>query len=103
MAVNRGLYFILFLILVSVHANGQIIDLSKPIRVKSGLISLDSALRATSLQAGVVFSFNSKKINTKQRINLGGNEFTLAQFLSQLEKKDLKIKIIENYIVLTPR
>ncbi|MGC4022203.1 MAG: hypothetical protein QM734_09790 [Cyclobacteriaceae bacterium] len=103
MAVNRGLYLILLLILVSVNVNGQIIDLSKPIRVKSGLISLDSALRATSLQAGVVFSYNSKKINTKQRIDLGGNEFTLAQFLSQLEKKDLKIKIIENYIVLSPR
>jgi len=41
-------------------------------------------------------------LNTKQKFNFG-EVTTLAQFLSQLEKAGLKIKIIENYIVLSPQ
>lgn len=99
--VGKSLLVPLFLF-AWIHVNGQAVDLSMPIRLKAAITSLDSGLRATSQQVGVVFSYNSKKLNTKQAINFG-LVTTLAQFLSQLEKTGVKIKIIENYIVLSPQ
>lgn len=103
MAVYRIWKLFLFplFFLACEDAGAQVIGLSKSIGLSAGFVSLDSVLRIASKQAGVVFSYNSKKINGKQRVNWGST-VTLAQLLNRLEQHGLKIKIIENYIVLAP-
>jgi hypothetical protein len=95
---------VLFHLILAYPAFGQnqIIDLNKPVQLKPGLYRLDSILHFVSQQTGAVFSFNSKKLNTKQHINLKNGRVSLAKLLSLLrDEKGISAKVIENYIVIS--
>lgn len=94
--------FFLFLLTFASPAIGQDQDLlKKVIRLKPGLFRLDSLLQSASQQTGVVFSFNSKKLDTHQHVNIKSGILNLDKILALLkEEKGISIKIIENYIVI---
>jgi hypothetical protein len=94
--------FFLFLLTFAYPVIGQDQDLlKKVIRLKPGLTRLDSLLQFASQQTGVVFSFNSKKLDTHQHIRIKGGALNLDAILALLkEEKGFSIKIIENYIVI---
>jgi hypothetical protein len=77
-------------------------NLNKEIRLKPGLLRLDSLLYSASRQTKVVFSFNPKKINTHRYINILNRVMSLADLLALLkEKNGLAVKLMEDYIVIT--
>jgi hypothetical protein len=104
MVVYKARRFLLLLpfFVTSFEASSQVVDLHQQIKLKAKSISLDSILLAASQQTGVVFSYSPRKINAKQVVNLG-NSVNLIQLLSFLEKRGLKAKLLENYIVLSPQ
>jgi len=99
---QRGIY--LFILLISVtFGQSQTLDTNKNIKLKPGSHRLDSLLLFASQQTGAVFSYNSKKINTHQHILLKDGIISITKILALLkEGNNVSIKIVENYIIITP-
>lgn len=102
MAAYRINQVLIFLILACpAFGQNQVLDLNKEIRLKPGSIRLDSLLQSASQQTGAVFSYNSKKINTHQHIQLKDDLISLAKIFTLLkEEKGVSIKTLENYVII---
>lgn len=97
----RCILFFLF-ISISYLTFGQNEYLSKPILLRTGKFKLDSLLHTVTQQTGVVFSYNAKKFDTKQRINISSEVNNVKSFLEALKKQNgFSIKVIENYAVIS--
>jgi hypothetical protein len=105
MAAYRILQTLFLFLLVLAHpafCQDQGLNLNKQIRLKPGLLRLDSLLQSASRQTKVVFSFNPKKIDTHSYVNIRNEVMNLVSLLALLKDKNgLAVKLMENYIVIT--
>lgn len=98
------LAFIFFLFLFLLNPNQTVAQETyeqKKITLKKGLIRLDSAMAIVKKQAGVIFSFNPRRLDPRQKIYIKSTTKTLSDFINILKAETkVSVKIIENYVVI---
>lgn len=81
----------------------QVQYLNKTIYLETGVFNLSTILTSVTQQTGIVFSYNTKKMDIQRKLRVQSNIKTVDQFFDFLKKETgVTIKIIENYAVLTP-
>ena len=87
MVAYRVIFLGVLSYLLSAHNSYAQTHLQKEIYLRPGAAQLDSALQSVRRQTGMVFSYNAKKLNTKQKVLIPSNLRTLSDFLDLLQKE----------------
>ena len=96
-------FLIFFLVTIGVFAQekeNKILD--KVISLKASNTSIEDILDKISFETRIYFSYNSKQINTNQRIDVQSENTTIKSLLDKLFKGSVVYKTTGNYIILTP-
>ncbi len=83
------------------HAQEKVVSLKKEVMLKPRLVKLAFYIQQVSLQTGIIFSYNPKKINLQQNVILKNGMMKLPEVLNLLKEKGFSIKLVDNYVILS--
>lgn len=97
---------IIFLLVVlcwtATRTYGQTTDrLDRTLTLRNKTVRLDTLLQTVSRQAGIKFSYNSRRLNSSYRLKLSETSLTAREILDQLKRTTgVVYSVIENQVIL---